>query len=72
MDDLYYNLDSFDRYRLRHVVYNFGIVKILNSLVCNLQSDKSGTMASMAQRHFANIKRELLANSGVYTVIDLN
>ncbi len=40
--------------------------------MCNLQSDTSGTIASMAYRRFANIKSELLDNFVVYTVADLN
>ena len=38
----------------------------------NLQLDITGTIPSMARRHLVNIKRELLADSDVYTVADLN
>ena len=47
------------------------MIWINNIMVCIIDGTK-WVLASMAQRHFVNIKCELLANSVVYTVADLN
>ena len=60
MDDLYNNLDSFDRFRLRHEISNLGTDKLLWTCVCNIQFFTDRTMVRSVLLYNGDINRELL------------